>query len=54
MLGEHAEPRVGHADHADVGLDRGERVVRREDVVLGQGVEQRGLADVGQADDADR
>ena len=52
-LGEHREPRVGHADDADVRLDRGERVVRREHVVLGQGVEQRGLADVGQADDAD-
>ena len=44
---------VGHADHADVRLDRGERVVRREHVVLGQGVEEGRLADVGQADDAD-
>ena len=47
------QARVGHADDADVGLDRGERVVRREHVVLGQGVEQGRLADVGQADDAD-
>ena len=36
-----AEPRVGHADDADVRLDRRERVVRREHVVLGQRVEQR-------------
>ena len=35
------------------GLDRRERVVRREHVVLGQGVEQGRLADVGQADDSD-
>ena len=52
-LGEHVEPRVRDADDADVRLDRRERVVRREHVVLGQRVEQRGLADVGQADDAD-
>ena len=41
---EHVQPRVGHADDADVRLDRRERVVRREHVVLGQRVEQRGLA----------
>ena len=52
-LGELVQPRVGQPDHADVGLDRGERVVRREHVVLGQRVEERALADVGQADDAD-
>ena len=44
---------VGHADDADVRLDRRERVVRREHVVLGQGVEQGRLADVGQTDDSD-
>ena len=57
-----AEPKIsastssrgsGTPDDADVGLDRGERVVRGEHVVLGQRVEQGGLADVGQADDAD-
>ena len=47
------EPGVGQAHDADVRLDRRERVVRREHVVLGQRVEQGGLADVGQADDAD-
>ena len=52
-LGERAEPRVRQRDDADVGLDRRERVVRREHVVLGQRVEERGLADVGQADDSD-
>ena len=53
-LGEHVEARVGHRDDADVGLDRGEGVVRGQHVVLRQRVEEGGLADVGQADDADR
>ena len=52
--GEHREARVGHLDDADVGLDRGERVVRREHVVLRERVEQRRLADVRQSDDPDR
>ena len=52
-LGEPRQPVVGYADHADVRLDGGERVVRREDVVLGQGVEERRLARVGESDDAD-
>ena len=52
-LGQLVQPRVGQPDHADVGLDGGERVVRGEHVVLGQRVEQGALADVGQADDAD-
>jgi len=40
-LREHVEPRVRHPDHADVRLDRGERVVRRQDVVTGESVEER-------------
>ena len=52
-LGQLVQPRVGHRHDADVGLDRGERIVRGEHVVAGQRVEQGGLADVGQADDAD-
>ena len=50
--GERCEPRVGHLDDADVRLDRAERIVLRRDAGLGQRVEERGLADVGQADDA--
>ena len=53
QLTQRLQARVGDADDADVRLDRGERVVRREDVVLGQRVEERGLAGVGKADDAD-
>jgi hypothetical protein len=54
QLGQLSQPRIGHADHADVRLDRGERVVRGQRAGPGQRVEQRGLADVGQADNADR
>ena len=49
---ERGEPRVGHFDDADVRLDRAERIVLRGDARLGQRVEQRRLADVGQPDDA--
>ena len=52
-LRELREPVVRYADDADVGLDRRERVVRREHVVLGQRVEERRLACVGETDDAD-
>jgi len=44
---------VRHADDADVRLDRREGVVGRQHVVLGQGVEERRLPDVGETDDAD-
>ena len=53
-LAEHVEARVGHVDHADVRVDRRERIVRRQHVVLGQRVEQRRLPDVRQPDDPDR
>ncbi len=53
-LRELGQPRVGDADDADVRLDGGERVVGRQHVVLGQGVEQGRLADIRQADDSDR
>ena len=47
------EPLVGHRDPPDIGLDRAERVIRRLGRFgRGQGVEERGLADIGQADDA--
>ncbi len=47
------QPRVGHGDVADVGLDGAERIIRRlGGGGLGERVEERRLADVGQADDA--
>ena len=52
-LGELVEPRVGQVHHPDVRLDRREGVVRGEDLVLGQGVEQGRLADVRETDDSD-
>ena len=51
--GELLEPRIGYTDHPDVGLDGREGVVGRQCTGLGQCVEQRGLAHVGQADDTD-
>lgn len=53
-LRELVQARVRDSDHADVRLDRGERVVGRQHVVLGQGVEQGRLADIRQTDDSDR
>ncbi len=53
-LGQLGQARVGDAHDAHVRLDRGERVVGRQHVVLGQGVEQGRLADIGQTDDSDR
>ena len=52
-LVEPVEPRVGHGDDAQVGFGRGERVGGRRRVGVGQRVEQGGLADVGQTDDAE-
>ena len=52
IAGERVQPRVGHLDDADVRLDRAERIVLGRDAGLGQRVEEGGLADVGQADDA--
>ena len=52
-LGELVEARIGHRHLADIRLDGAEGIVgglRRRGV--GQGVEQRRLADIGQADDA--
>jgi hypothetical protein len=53
-LGQGVQARLGHGHFAGVRLDGAERIVgglgRRR---LGQGVEQGGLADIGQADDGD-
>ncbi len=49
---ERRQPRVRHFDHADIRLDRAERIVFGGDADLGQCIEQCGLADVRQADDA--
>ena len=53
MAGEPVEPRVGDGDLADIRLDGAEGIVgglgRR---ALGQRVEEGGLADIGQPDDA--
>ena len=51
--GELRQAVVGHRHHPDVRIDGGEGVVGRQDLVVGQRVEERRLADVGQPDDAD-
>ena len=51
--GQRRQPGVGHGDDADVRLDGAERIVGRlRRGGLRQRVEERRLADVGQADDA--
>ncbi len=52
-FGQAIEARVGHGHDADVGLDRGERVVGGVNLPARERGEERGLADVGQTDDAD-
>ena len=44
---------VGNGNDAHVGFDGGEGIVRRKAALIGEGGKQRGLAHVGQADDAD-
>ena len=46
------EARVGHRHHAGIRLDGAERKVLGVDRGAGEGVEERGLADVRQPDDA--
>jgi len=45
--------RVRHVDPANVGVFRGERIVRRQHVGRRERVEQRRLADVGKSDDSE-
>ena len=47
------EPRIGHGDDADVGIDGAEGIIGRFGLAgAGDGVEQRGLADIRQSDDS--
>ena len=51
-LGDPVEPRIGHRDPPDIGLDRAERIIGRlRRRGLGQRVEQGRLADIRQPDD---
>ena len=49
--GQDVEAGVRHLHHAGVRLDGGERIVRHQGAGRGEGVEEGGLADVGQPDD---
>ncbi len=44
--GELLQPRIGHRNHADVGIDRTERVVLGSDLGARERVEQSRLADI--------
>ena len=51
-LGKLVEPGIRHRDLADIRLDGAERIIRRlRRRRLGQRIEQRRLADIGQPDD---
>jgi hypothetical protein len=49
--GERVEPGIGHLHDAGIRLDRAERIILGRDPGLGERIEQRRLADVGQTDD---
>ena len=51
-LSQIIQPRIRHGDHADVRVDGAERIVGDFRARVRNGVEQRGLADVRQADDS--
>ncbi len=52
-VGERLQALIGHVDDADVGVDRGERVVGGQTGLFGEGGKEGRLAHVGQADDSD-
>ncbi|MEY4396267.1 MAG: hypothetical protein RLZZ40_23, partial [Actinomycetota bacterium] len=52
-LGEFVQARVGKVDDSDIGFNRRERIVRRENVVASECIEEGRLAYVRESDDAD-
>ena len=51
-IGELLQTKVRHFHHTHIGLDRAKRIVLSRNAGFGQGVEQGGFANVGQAHDA--
>ena len=51
-FGQTDQPLVGHGDDAHVGLDGAEGEVGRLGLCVGEAVEKRRFADIGQSDDA--
>jgi len=47
-----SKPRIRHRHNTDIRVDRAERIVFCGDLRAGKRVEERGLTDIGQADDA--
>ncbi len=52
-LGQRIQPGIGDLDDAGVRLDGGKRIVRHQRLGGREGVEERGLADVGQSDNSE-
>ena len=52
--GQDRQSFIGDPDDANIGFDGGKGVVGSQDLVLRQGVEERGFTHVWQADDSDR
>ena len=50
-LSQLGHARIRHLDDADVGLDGAEGIILRRDARLGERIEQRGFAHVGETDD---
>jgi len=44
---------IWDAYNANIGFNRGEWVIRSQDIVLGQGVEKGRFSDIRQTDDSD-
>ena len=51
-LGQRLQAGIGHGDHADVGVDGAERIVRALRARVGDGVKQGRFADVRQTHDS--
>ena len=45
------QPLIGHGDHAHIGVDGAEGIVVGGNTGIGDGIEQSGLANIGQSDD---
>jgi len=48
---EFFQPRIRHGHHANIGIDRAERIVLSRNLRARQRIEKRRLADVGQTYD---
>ena len=52
--GQNCQPWIWDAYNADIRLDCGKGVIRSKNIVLGEGVKEGRLSDIGQTDDSNR